>query len=302
MKRSKDEQEVWDLIGTYHPDALVSDDELEADLAKVKARIRPASPKTSKYYWIAAAAVVLVTVMIGIQLIPSTVEVEAGYGEVATISLPDGSELILNSGSRAMYQEKGFGSTHRHIELIGEGYFDVKPNEQVPMTVTTHNSTVTVLGTSFNIRSWPTDITSSSVVMLESGRVQFSAITFPDVIMEMVPGYESEVSMLTPVPSEPKPVQLSRIAAWRNKGMYLTDEPMPVLLGELERRFSKTFILSDAQILNTRVSVLMDGPLELDDILQQISAETSIGFRYNDEDTVTLFDQRRRTVPTQPLR
>ncbi len=51
----------------YQPDTLISDDELEADLAKVKARIHPASPKKSNY-WIAAVAVLILSVLIAVLL------------------------------------------------------------------------------------------------------------------------------------------------------------------------------------------------------------------------------------------
>ena len=63
---------------------------------------------------------------------------EAPLGSRTKLTLPDGTLVWLNAGSRITYSQ-GFGVGNRKIELIGEGYFEVKRNEEVPFLVKTNS-------------------------------------------------------------------------------------------------------------------------------------------------------------------
>ena len=93
---------------------------------------------------------------------------EAPLGSRTKLTLPDGTLVWLNAGSRITYSQ-GFGVGNRKIELIGEGYFEVKRNEEVPFLVKTNSLLVKVLGTKFNFRNYPED--EEVVVNLLEGSV-----------------------------------------------------------------------------------------------------------------------------------
>jgi transmembrane sensor len=67
-------------------------------------------------------------------------------------SLPDGSVVTLNKHSQVSYPEK-FANDKRVLQLNGEAFFKVQPNKEKPFEVHTNNVTITVVGTSFNVRS-----------------------------------------------------------------------------------------------------------------------------------------------------
>lgn len=67
-------------------------------------------------------------------------------------SLPDGSVVTLNKHSQVSYPEK-FSNDKRVLQLNGEAFFKVQPNKEKPFEVHTNNVTITVVGTSFNVRS-----------------------------------------------------------------------------------------------------------------------------------------------------
>lgn len=69
------------------------------------------------------------------------------------VTLPDGSLVILNEGSELSFDEK-FGESKREIYFSGEGYFDIKPDEDRPFLVHTGDVTTTVLGTAFNLMAY----------------------------------------------------------------------------------------------------------------------------------------------------
>jgi ferric-dicitrate binding protein FerR (iron transport regulator) len=79
--------------------------------------------------------------------------VEIPVGEKGQITLSDGTKVWLNSDSKLKYPAK-FEDT-RVVELIGEAYFNVVKNQDVPFYVKTSTITVRVTGTEFNIKSYP---------------------------------------------------------------------------------------------------------------------------------------------------
>ncbi len=84
-------------------------------------------------------------------------------------TLPDGSVITLNRHSSLSYAG-AFNKKGRAVELKGEAFFSVKPNKNKPFVVHVNGVTVTVTGTSFNIKTTGT-ITE---VIVETGTVQVS--------------------------------------------------------------------------------------------------------------------------------
>jgi transmembrane sensor len=75
---------------------------------------------------------------------------KADFGERTTFSLPDNSQVVLNSGSEIQYKKWNWDNK-RHLELQGEAYFRVAKGRR--FEVQTHLGKVTVLGTQFNVKA-----------------------------------------------------------------------------------------------------------------------------------------------------
>jgi len=73
----------------------------------------------------------------------------AAYGEQRQVPLPDGSAVILNSGS-SIWVEPGFNKEKRNIELHGEAFFEVRKGS-IPFVVKAGTAEIRVLGTAFNV-------------------------------------------------------------------------------------------------------------------------------------------------------
>ena len=98
----------------------------------------------------------------------SDIIVEAPLGSNLKLSLPDGSNVWLNSGSKMSYSQ-GFGVSDRELKLVGEGYFEVVRNEFLPFIVNSSHLQVTVLCTKFIFRDYCED--DEAVVSLKEGKV-----------------------------------------------------------------------------------------------------------------------------------
>ena len=91
------------------------------------------------------------------------------YGKRTNLTLADGSEVWLNSGTQLDFPSEFRGKT-REIHVDGEIYIDVAPNQQIPFIVHAQDMQIRVLGTSFNISAYRDDI--KKTIVLVEGKVK----------------------------------------------------------------------------------------------------------------------------------
>lgn len=77
-------------------------------------------------------------------------------GSRSRFLLKDGTTVWLNAGSRLFY-ENDFSGTTREVRLEGEGFFDVVKNPKKAFIVHASGIDIRVLGTAFNVKSYPED-------------------------------------------------------------------------------------------------------------------------------------------------
>uniref|UniRef100_UPI003216A622 FecR family protein n=1 Tax=uncultured Draconibacterium sp. TaxID=1573823 RepID=UPI003216A622 len=125
------------------------------------------------------AAVVVVALLLGSigYYIGFRNQIPAVYNEIISAEnqvlneyvLPDGSVVALNSNSKLQFPKK-FKGNIREVAIIGEAFFDVKPNPEKPFVINAGNAQVKVLGTSFNVCAYPDSETIE--VTVKTGKVQ----------------------------------------------------------------------------------------------------------------------------------
>jgi ferric-dicitrate binding protein FerR (iron transport regulator) len=114
------------------------------------------------------------------------VEVKVPQGSRSQVTLPDGSVVWLNAGSRLSYPQY-FNDKDRTVSLEGEGYFDVQSNAKKPFIVQTSHLDVKALGTVFNVKAYPDE--DEIVTTLVEGKV---------VVENKAPGKDRFVYKLAP--------------------------------------------------------------------------------------------------------
>jgi transmembrane sensor len=139
-----------------------------------------------KWYWIAASAAAVVVVLFTVlsannkinkpaKLAENTVSTKAG--SKSKIQLPDGTQVWLNADSKIEYNEN-FNVKLREVKLTGEAFFDVVKNKEKPFIIHTTQMDVKVLGTAFNVRSYPDETTTETALL--RGAVEVSLRSNPD--------------------------------------------------------------------------------------------------------------------------
>lgn len=106
---------------------------------------------------------------------PSTERIiskQTAQGTKSSFYLPDGTLVKLNSSSKLMFPAV-FPDSIREVRLIGQAFFEVTRDESAPFIVKTEKMDIQVLGTSFDILSYPG--TDRFEVAVASGRVEVSS-------------------------------------------------------------------------------------------------------------------------------
>ena len=218
--------------------------------------------------WLRAAAVFLLLVSISwiVWLQPRTVTVPNGR-QIQRL-LPDGTSVLLSSGSTLRYKPF-WGRSHRRVELEGEAFFEVTKAEK-PFLVETFNAEVRVLGTRFNVKAWPASIDSYTAVALEEGRVEVTADGAPEVVYEMAPTESTVIYADSVRPLPPNPTTLENMLAWRQGGLGFDDEPLGNVTAELERRYNVRLALAP-ELRHRRITYLKPNVVPLDTVLSDLS-------------------------------
>lgn len=151
--------------------------------------VQPAAKKSQVKMWLSIAACILFFFSIGIWLylkapgphdfsgvnatIGSGIKIDttlAAIDQPLTDTLPDGSFITLNKNSSLTYQSNQYAGK-RSVTLKGEAFFNVKHDANRPFSVKVNDVLISVLGTSFNIRS----IGNETEIIVEAGVVGISS-------------------------------------------------------------------------------------------------------------------------------
>lgn len=130
----------------------------------------------------------------GIEKQFADITVEAPTGSRTVTTLPDGTRVTLNAGSRLTYSQ-GFGISDRTVSLSGEGFFEVRHNADLPFSVSTDDLKVNDLGTKFNLRDYPES--KEAEVVLTEGSVSLDNLIRENEAVTMKPGDRAVLSKET---------------------------------------------------------------------------------------------------------
>ena len=154
--------------------------------------------------------------------------VKADKGDKATIELPDGTNVVLNSASQLSYLNN-FGENVRRVQLNGEAYFKVAHDEKRAFIVQVGDLEVKVLGTSFNVSAYE-DAKDVTVVLLE-GKVGVYAQKISHI---MKPGDKIEYNKATHKITATQ-VHPNDYIEWTKGNIYFEKESLENIMKTLSR-------------------------------------------------------------------
>ena len=194
---------------------------------------------------------------------PEQITVYNPWGKILQISLPDSSHVWLNAASTLRYS-RSFGS-RRELYLDGEGYFDVAEDPAHPFVVHAGGLTTTVLGTSFDMRSFNTD--SGATVTVIRGKVQVD--NAGKVLDRLTPARQLQWSDRTRQ-SKTVSVDTAYVVAWQTGKLWF-DGRLDEIAGTLSRWYNMKIVFEDSALRNCRLLGTFDNKIPLSEVLNTIS-------------------------------
>ncbi|HLR26434.1 MAG TPA: FecR domain-containing protein [Fodinibius sp.] len=184
-------------------------------------------------------------------------EVVTQYGEQKTITLNDGSKIILNAHSNLIYTVNSADPSTVEVFLDGEAYFAVAerdPSTDTPFQVRTSEGIVNVMGTKFVVSTRD----SSTQVVLEEGRVALKSligknrkeITMkPGQLAELQPG-RSAIKLTSVNPKV--------YSSWTTYMLVFDNTPLATVVSRLENTFGVNVIVRNQRLFERRISGAID--------------------------------------------
>ncbi|WP_372950561.1 FecR family protein [Mariniphaga sp.] len=224
-------------------------------------------PVKNNHFIYKIAVVVLLLISLGLsgiffmgqQNTPTLHEYHSYSNEVNQFVLSDGTKVWLNSDSYLLTMEP-FNGEFRLARLYGEAYFEVAHNPKLPFIIKTPSLKTKVLGTAFNLCSWPNN--KIQEIELYEGRIKLEPEQNDINAAFLEPGQRAHFN------PENKKMIISQTdadnrAAWRNGILNFYNEELFYIVLELERKFDTRILISDNEAGKLRFTAeFTDEPLE----------------------------------------
>lgn len=178
----------------------------------------------------------------------SDIVVEAPLGSKTKLTLPDGSTVWLNAGSKMVYSQ-GFGVSDRRLAFQGEGYFEVEKNDEMPFLVQTHDVNVTVVGTKFNFRNYPED--EEAVVELLEGKVALENQLKEEAVRYLSPNEKMVLHKATGE-MDITSAKVKEATLWTENILLFNEDLLPDIVRELERSYHVQIEIENEDLKQTR--------------------------------------------------
>jgi hypothetical protein len=200
-------------------------------------------------------------------------------GKRSNLTFADGTRLYLNSGSQVIYPVT-FNKKAREIYISGEAYLKVTHDSGWPFIVKTDHLDVKVLGTEFNIKSYPDD--SNSSVVLVKGSIQ-AIVNSHQTMMA-----ESELFTLDNVNEKTSlgKTNVLEYVSWKDGWMYCTNEKIANIAKKLSRYYDVNFQFNDEIAKNMTLTGKLDLKTDCQEILNVISFIAPIEYRIIDRNII----------------
>lgn len=167
-------------------------------------------------------------------------KLEIPRGGEFCLTLSDGTRVWLNSETSIRYPV-AFAGKERRVFVQGEAYFEVTKDVKKPFIVQFMSSTVTVLGTSFNVRAYPEE--GYSRTTLAEGSVR---IYSPGASLMLRPGEQAEVDALSGEMVK-REVEVRNFTGWKDGRFVFERQPLERIMQTLERWYDIRVIFKDEE-------------------------------------------------------
>jgi transmembrane sensor len=237
-------------------------------------------------------------------------------GQKGKVILSDGTKISLNSGTRIRYPSN-FNQKTRDVYLQGEAYFEVAHNKNKPFFVHSGKMSVKVLGTSFNVKSYPdenkieTTLVTGSVEIFETSHNQNTKIstlkpneqavydkTYGTVSIKKFEQEQIDQPVVQPkqiIPQSTSVLKMSprveSVIEWKDQKLIFEDETLDEMAQKLTRWYGKMVHIGNEDLKNNRYSGKFIYNETIYQVLEVISLTTDIKYYEKDHEIYITYKE-----------
>ncbi len=200
------------------------------------------------------------------------------------ITLPDGSSVVLQAGSKLEYSEAFTGKT-REVTLSGEAYFDVAHDPGHPFIIHTGKIKTTVLGTAFNIKSDEDQI----VVSVTRGKVKVEDGS--KVLAVLTPDQQVEYNVRQEASAQHTVNAGSIVTGWTRENMIFNGITFEEIANILSLRYGVSIKFRDEALKRCKIRASFSGTETLDHVAGVLSAIRNGSFEQLPDGTIVFMGE-----------
>lgn len=193
-------------------------------------------------------------------------------GEKYRLRLPDQSEVWLNASSAIKFPVSFASAKLREVELTGEAYFEIAKDKLHPFIVKTNLQEVQVLGTHFNVNSYPDHY--KAVTTLVEGSVRVS--NHLQQTKTIKPGEQSTVQDGHDIAIAP--ADIKNVVAWKNGYFRFRNEPIEEVMAKIMRWYDIDVVYTgkgSGELFNGNISLHKN----ISEVLNMLSYSNDVKFK-----------------------
>ncbi|MBC5622154.1 FecR family protein [Butyricimonas hominis] len=201
---------------------------------------------------------------------------EVPKGGEFNVTLADGTRVWLNAGSKLTYPV-AFVGNERRVILRGEGYFEVKKDDTKPFRVEVNGMMVTVLGTSFNLKSFPSEERTTATLL--SGKVEVKTLS-ESVILE--PNQQADL-IVGENKLEVREVDAEAYRAWTKGQFVFRRERLESILDDVARWYNVTVFYEQSRAKDILFSGTMERYSDIAETLRMLEKTGKVSFTVDEQ-------------------
>lgn len=198
---------------------------------------------------------------------PYYCQIETPKGATSRVMLPDSTMVVLNGGSNLKYNVRWDEYSIREVFLSGEAYFQVRKKVKKPFIVHADKLHIKVLGTTFNISSYPDD--EIVKVSLIEGRLNVYSTSDNCYLTPNQQAVYQKVQGSIAV----QKVDAAKQAAWMTGKLIFVNEKLYDILKKIGEKFNLQITVQSKKVHNEFFSGIIQLDMTLDDILSYLDVD-----------------------------
>lgn len=212
--------------------------------------------------------------------------VSTNAGEKASIDLGDGTKVFLNSESRIDIPEV-FLNSQRYVRLQGNAYFTVMKDEQRPFLIETEHAMIRVIGTEFDLRSYPDE--NEVRVAVKNGTVSMNRILSGDEDITVDGGHLGRLNMDSDMLEVEIIENMDLYSGWLEGRLIFRNMMMESVFTQLKRWYNVEIIyeLSDVSLFEKEFTAELR-MRAMDDVFNVIAHTMDFHYSKNEHDQIII--------------